>query len=622
MKSRNWVVRFGVFQVDLEARELRRHGLRIKLQEKPFQVLALLLEHRGQVVTREELREKLWPADTFVDFDHSVNTAVNKLREALGDSAENPRFIETIPRRGYRFIAPVEVVEATAGLTTTAEPVPTVAGRRARIHPVWWLVPALAILVTVGYGAWHRFGPRVQPPDRVMLAVLPLENLSGDPGQEYFSDGLTEEMITQLSRLQPERLGVIARTSAMYYKGTKKRVDEIGHELGVDFVLEGSVRREAERVRISARLIRVGDQITVWTKSYEWDIQDILALQSDIASTIAREISLTLTPQVQARLARTSLVSPQAYEFYLKGRYLWNQRTPEDLRKAIAQFQQAVREDANFAPAYAGLADCYNLLSIYLVASPQEAFPRARAAALRALELDQTLASAHAALGYTRFRFDWDWEKAEEAFRRAIELEPSYATAHHWYGEYLVAMRRFKEGLAEIEIARKLDPLSLIISADAGWFHHLAGQQELAVQHLQRTIELAPDFAPAYIYLGEIYIRKGMYPEAIAACQKGIELSRGGSKPACLAYAYARAGRRTEAMKIIEELKHRAYPSPVSIAIIYAGLGENEEALAWLERAYQERNDFLVHLQSQPLFDPLRSDARFRNLVGRIGLPQ
>ena len=573
------VVRFGVFEVDLRTGELRRSGLKIRLQDQPFQILAMLLERPGEVVTREELGQRLWPADTFVDFDRGLNTSIKRLREALGDSADNPRFIETLPRRGYRFIAAVEGASRPKLLS-----------------------------------------------GKILLIVLPFENLSGDPTQEYFSDGMTEEMITELARLNPEALGVIARTSAMQYKSTNKGIDQIGHELGVDYILEGSVRRAGNRVRISAQLIQASDQTHLWADSYDRDLEDILTLQGEVARAIAGEIRIKVTPREQTRLASPRPVNRESHEAYLKGRYYWNKFTEEGLRKGLEYFQQAIAIDPGYALAYAGLADSYTILgSGYGYLPPNEAYPRAKVAAKKALEIDDTLPEAYTSLGAAKLFYDWDWRGAEQVLKRAIELNPSYCTAYELYGFFLQAMGRLNEALREVRRALELDPLSLISNTDVGLGFLLARQYDQAIEQCQKSLEMDPNFIVAHEYLGRAYLEKSMFEESIAEFQKAITLSGGKTRfKAFLGNAYAASQRRGEALKLLHELQEfptQRYVSSYDIATIYIGLGEKERAFEWLGKAYEERSCFLLWLKVDPIFDTLRSDPRFQDLLRRMNIP-
>jgi TolB-like protein/DNA-binding winged helix-turn-helix (wHTH) protein/Flp pilus assembly protein TadD len=638
MQSRR-AIRFGVFEVDFAARELRKHGIRIKLRgEQPFQVLSILLEHPGEVITREELCKKLWPVDTFVDFEHSLATAIGKIREALGDSADNPRYIETVPRRGYRFIANLTVVSADPPkkaeavtevvtqdiLRTKDHGQVEVAGKaKSQPWPLAWKTPGFAlVLVAVILAVWivHSSG---RPPTNIRsLAVLPLENLAGDASQDYFADGMTDELITDLGQIKALR--VISRTSVMPYKRVRRSLPQIARELNVDAVLEGTVLRSGEQVRITAQLIQASADKQLWAESYEGDLHDTLALQKRVARDVAEQIRINLTPQEQAVLKNVNLVNPEAYEAYLKGRYFWNKRTADGLKKAIEYFNAAIEKDPTYAQAYSGLADSYALLGDweYGLLSPKEALPKAKAAATKALELDNTLGEAHASLGFSLDLFDWSWETAEKEFRRAIELNPGYATAHHWYAWHLSEMGRNNEAIAEMRKAENLDPLSLIINADMAEELLIAHLYDDAIQQSRKTIEMDPNFPVAHYALGQAFVQKHMYSEAIAELKIARKLS--GDSPICtsnLAYAYAVSGRRSEALEILNDLSKRSNKSSgaAEIALIYVGLGENAQAMAWLEKAYSER--FNPSILLRPCFDPLRSDLHFQELVRRIGLP-
>lgn len=492
----------------------------------------------------------------------------------------------------------------------------------------WTLVPgiaavaALAVLLA-GYWGWERLRPASLRPERVMLAVLPLENLSGNQAHEYFSDGLTEEMITQLSRLQPQQLGVIARTSSMQYKGTKKRVDEIGRELGVAYILEGSVRRDGERVRISAQLVRVSDQAHLWAENYQRDIRDTLALQSDVADAVAREIRLKLTPEEQARSGRLRRIDPEAHQAYLKGLFFWNKRTRDGLEKAIEYFEEAVERDSQYALAYVGLANSYALLPVYGDFRPHEYYPRARTAALKALEMDDTLGQAHAALGVVKREHEWDHAGAEREYKQAIELSPNDATAHQWYAEYLALMDRPQEARAGIQRALELDPLSPIVNAIAGWVLFWARQYDEAIVQLQETIAMHPDFTPAHGYLAWAYDQNGMAEEAQRHYKRVVELS-GGDPPLHLwqlealptSLKNAGAGRLAKLEQLADEGRVPAY----YMATTYASAGDKERALQWLEKCFQQRDLSLLALKVDPWMDPLRSDVRFQDLLRRVGL--
>ncbi len=630
-------LRFGVFELDLCAGELRKHGLRVRLQEQPFQVLAKLLEHPGEVVTREELQKKLWAADTFVDFDHGLNKAINKIREALGDSAESPRFVETVARRGYRFLAEVKVVDAAPrspdlatepNTTAEARGRPDVAVRLAMpkhfLPSLAWKISAfLLLLLMASLAAWKvRSWNRPSPAIR-SLAVLPFESLSSDPSQDYFADGMTDELISDLGQISALR--VISRTSVMGYKRARKPLPQIARELNVDAVVEGTVLRSGDQVRITAQLIEASADKHLWSQSYEGALQDALALQNNVARAIADQIRISLNPQEQAALKNVKVVNPEAYVSYLKGRYFWNKRTADSLKVALAYFNQAIEEDPKYAQAYSGLADTYALLGDwqYAVMTPKEALPKAKAAAIKALELDSALGEAHNSLAFCLDGFDWDFDSAGKEFRRAIELNPGYATAHHWYAWHLSLLGRYDEAIGEMRKAENLDPLSLVINADLAELLVLAHSYDESILQSRKTIEMDPNFGLAHNHLAQAYLQKHMNDEAVAELQKAAQLS--GRSPTCianLARAYVASGKRSEAEKLLSDLKKRSSPGHAlasEIAVIYLALGDTDQAMTWLKKGYEER--FNPGVLLRPGFDPLRSDPRFQDLVRRIGLP-
>jgi len=629
--------RFGVFEVDLGNGELRKHGLRVRLQAQPFQVLAMLLEHPGEIVTREELQKKLWPGDTLVDFDHGLNKAINKIRDALGDSAESPRFVETVARRGYRFLAEVNSVDRsgnrnvaelpTPATRTSTEEIGIQPGKVAtRKHVL--AKPLLVVVIAAGVVAALAFlADRVRGRPRQAihsLGVLPLESLSGDAAQDYFADGMTDELITNLGRISALR--VISRTSVMPYKGVRRPLPQIARELGVDVVVEGTVLRSGNRVRITAQLIEAPTDKHLWAESYEGDLGDTLTLQNHVASAIAEEIRITLSPQEEGVLKNARAVDPEAYVSYLKGRYFWNKRTGESLMKAIEYFKEAIAKDPTYAQAYAGLADSYDLLgnSDFAVMSPQEAYPKAKAAAIRSLELDNSLGEAHTSLAFCLGYFEWQWNAAEQEYRKAVALNPGYATAHQWYATQLSLLGRFDESIAEMRKAESLDPLSLIISTGLANVLFAARRYDESIQQSRKAIDIDPNFAIAHFELGQGLAQKGRYNEAIAELRKANNLSGGDTTCiAVLAYAYAASGRTDEAMKLLNELKskpnHR-FSYAAHEALVYASLHDKHQAMASLENASQDHFD--VWLLRSPAFDPLRSEPEFRNLMQRIGLPQ
>lgn len=574
-KKRPSLVRFANCEVDLPAGEIRKAGIRIRIQHQPFKILEALLERCGEVVTREELRSRIWPNESFGDFDQALNIAMTKLRNALGDSAEKPRFIETLPRRGYRFIAAVEQPPASASIV----------GKK-------------------------------------MLAVLPFENVGGDAGQEYFADGLTEEMIAQLGQLNPKRLGVIARTSASQYKGTRKSISEIAGELKVDYVLEGSVRREGERVRITAQLIDVADQTHLWSQSYDRAMRDILNVQRDVAIQVGRALAFELLPGPRAA---TEAADPAAHEAFLRGRFYWGLRSEEALVKAMGYFEQARSIEPRFGLAYAGIADCCGLLCWFGALTPREAGPRAASAAKKALELDGSQSEAHASMALVHYWYEWEWRKAEEEFRRAIELNPSYAPAHHWYASYLNSLGRLDEAQIELQKARDCDPLSLIISMSAADVYFFSRQYDRAIEHLRALLEQAPRFAPALFNLGRVYVEKQMYEDAIAAFERAAQFSGNREAFPALAHAYARAGRVGEAHNLLVEMEKSAngryLPAPL-LARIHVGLGERDRAIERLQQGIEERSFWMTMLKMDPVYDDIRGDARFHELLRHVGFTE
>lgn len=629
---------FGVFDLDLGTGELRKRGVRVRLQEQPFQVLAMLLEHRGEVVSREELQQKLWPANTFVDFDHGLNKAINKIRGALGDSADTPRFVETVARRGYRFVADVTVDEpvpvpdpvATAmtplAAVATAENFPITRSRsvRAPKRRTWVAVAVLAGVLAIALAAWKVSSGTATPVPIRSLAVLPLESLSGDASQDYFADGMTDELIADLGQISALR--VISRTSVMGYKHTRKPLPQIARELNVDAVVEGTVLRSGEQVRITAQLIEGATDKHLWSQSYQGALRDTLALQNTVARAVADQIRVKLSPQEQAALMSVAVVNPAAYESYLKGRYFWNKRTANGLTAALAYFNQAVDENPTYAQAYSGLADTYALLGDwqYAVMTPREALPKARAAAIKALELDATLGEAHTSLAFCLDGFDWDFNAAEQEFQKAIALKPAYATAHHWYAWHLALLHRYDQAIAEMRKALNQDPLSVIINADLAELLAMAHSYDESIRQSQKTLELDPNFALAHNHLGQAYLQMHRNEQAIAELQKAVALSGGSATcVANLARAYAAAARRSEAVALLNDLKSRSnarHSYASEVAVIYASLGDADQAMAWLEKGYEER--FNPGVLIRPGLDPVRQDPRFQNLVARLGLPR
>jgi TolB-like protein/DNA-binding winged helix-turn-helix (wHTH) protein/Flp pilus assembly protein TadD len=611
-------LRFGPFMLDASAGELRKAGTLIKLQPQPFQVLMLLSGRAGTVVTREEIQRCLWSDSTFVDFEHGINFSINQIRSALADNAEKPRYIETLPRRGYRFIASVETLQESV------EPKPSVEVAGAPLWRSASVVALLAISLVASYLAWHRIHPRAPvPPGRIMLAVLPFQNLTGDPQQEYITDGVTEEMITQLGRLQPEGLGVIARTSVMGYKHGGERMDQIGRELGVQYILEGSVRRDGNRMRITAQLIQVKDQSHLWAREYEHSLKDLFALQDDVTAGVAGEIQSRLGLEPRNRAGRNHPVAPEAYDAYLLGRYSLNGRTAAGYRDAEKYFRAAIAADPNYALGYTGLAESYLLMAAN-GSSLQAVSLQARTAANKALTIDATLGEPHAILGLIAQNLDWNWEEAEREFKLAMALDPNDATPHHWYSGNLIVRGRFEECFRELAIARQLDPLSRLLLESEGQYLYLARRYDEAIAKTDRTLEIDPNFAWAYFDRGLSYEQKGKWREALADLETARRLDDNPLNAAMLGEAYALSGDKSRARQILGELQARAKREDVSglyPAIIYAGLGEKDAAFAGLEEAFQERATYLLALRGAAFYDPLRSDPRFDELLKRMGLP-
>jgi len=641
--SQGNLVRFGAFELNLHTGELRKGGVRINLSDQPFQVLKTLLDRPGELVTRDDLRERLWSAETFVDFEHGLNAAVRRLREALGDSADVPRFIETLPRRGYRFVAPVIHPPATEEASsrpeepTKSEALPTTAvtlarpPTRARALAVIAMVLLIAGAVLWVFGYRSRTtvrGESAAASGRSMLAVLPFANLTGDADQEYIGDGMTEELIAQLGRMDPSRLGIIARTSAMQFKKTTKRANEIGADLGVGHVIEGSVRTTGDRVRIAVQLIDTRSQSQLWAEQYEGDSKDLLTLQRDVAEAIARQISarLGIVRANGTGEARRHSTVAAAYEHYLRGRYHGRQDTTDGLHKAMQDFRRAIELDPSYALAYSGLADTYALLGSYGVLPMGEAYPRGRAAARKALELDDTLGEAHNSLAAISADFYWEWADAERHFKRAVELSPNDETAHASYSSYLATMGRHEEALTFATRARDLDPVSPSALHNLGVVHYFARRYDDAITQFRETLDLDPAHGGSYVMLGRVYVAKGLADRAVGELERARALL--GPRPDVVtttAYALARAGRKHEALAALDELrrisKPRA-PAPVRVAVVHIALGETDRAFEWLEKAIEARDWQMALLNVEPIFDPLRSDQRFAALVERVGLPR
>jgi TolB-like protein/Flp pilus assembly protein TadD len=581
---------FGPFSLDTEERVLLREGKHVPLTPKAFATLLLLIEKSGHLVKKEELMKEVWP-DTFVE-ESNLAQNIFKLRKVLKEDAQ-PCYIETVPRRGYRFIAGVKqspAADARVGLQRKAAAPPT------------------------------------QSPieDKVInsIAVLPFANDSNDPTLEYLSDGVAESIINNLSRLP--WLKVMARSTTFRYRGPDVEAWEAGRKLNVGAVLTGRVYKFGRSIVVGAELVSMADGSQVWGEKYQRPASNVMAVQEEIAKKVAVTLRLKLSREEKQQLEKRDTNNTKAYLLYLKGRYCWNKRTEEGLRKSVDYFSRAIEADDRYALAYAGLADAYSMLCGYSVLSPAEAYPVAKGAALNALKFDETLAEAHTSLAHIYMLFEWDWEDAEKEYRRAIKLDPNRAASHHWFSVYLRIMGRFEEALVELEVALKLDPLSLIINAALGTHFHLARQPDRAVEQLSKTIELDANFPYAYFILGVAHGQAGRYKEAIRDLRKAVRLSENPEYLSRLGCLYALSKRRSEARSILHKLKElrmRRYVAGYDLAVLHTTLGENDRAFAWLETAFAERDETLCMLWLDPMFDSLRPDPRFADLLNRLGLP-
>ncbi len=621
---------FGEFELDRRTGELRRNGSILKLQPQPAKVLSILVGRSGEVVTRQELSQEVWGAETYVDFERGLNFAIGQIRSVLEDDAEHPHFVETVPKRGYRFIAPVQsqALDERRKAQVADKDVSASLSRKSwrKVLPALALV-ALSMLVA-GYAGYRYFRPVAQQhSQRIMLVVLPFQSMSDEPRQQYFSDGMTEELITQLGRMNPSRMGVIARASAEQYKKSPKSIEQIGKDLGVDYVIEGSARTDGTRVRITAQLIQVRDQTHLWAKEYDRELRDILVLQNDVARDAAKEVSIELSARSSLQISPHAL-NPAAYEAYLQGRYYWNQRNEEAERKALAYFQQAIAIDPDYAEAYAGIADCYAVLTIDAGLVPEETFRKATAAAQRALELDDSIAEAHASLATLKMTYERDWAGAEREYRRSLELNPNYALAHQWFAEYWMTNRNFDEALAEITTARRLDPLSLMINTEVGWVYYFTHRQDRAIEQYRHVLVLDPNFTYAKFCLGLAYEQKGVYGDALPLLGAALaEWPEDAGATAALSHAYASSGDKQHAEQLLDLLIHprdQRYIEPLFIADAYAGLNDKDRAFEWLNK-YSTRPTMYVaslKIKADPRLENLRSDPRYRELLQKMGLPR
>ena len=624
-------VQTDFLELDLHRYELRRGSNVLKLEKIPMELLILLVERRDQLVGREEIIARLWGKDIFLDTEQGINTAIRKIRLILGDDPNEPRFVQTIVGKGYRFVGPIHVVGAPPAVAPAPAPVPgtneeTQPSRR--LNALRWKLGAFAAVVMLAgaaiiafrYFDWIRWFPL--PPVH-SIAVLPLKNLSGSPGDEYFADGMTDELITNLAKISALR--VTSYTSVSKYKTTSKPLPQVAQELQVDGIVEGSVLRSGDQVRITAQLIYAPRDQHLWAEEYQRYVRDVLYLQREVARDIAEQVRVTLTPNEQKRLATAGAVDPVAYESYLWGRSFWNQRSEASLLKAIDQFNKAIEVDPGYAPAYSGLADCYTTLGYLSYLDPLDAFPRARDAATKALEIDPSLAEAHTSLAYFNLYHAWNWAEAENEFKKAIELNPNYATAHDWYSYYLMAMGRFDDAWKEVNRAHELDPLSVSISTDIGFNYYYRRSYDEAINQLRATLSVSPKFPLAHLWLGRAYQQKKMYSEAIDEFNKTDAALPGWVVTiAGMGHAYGEWGHQAEAKQVLvrlNEMARQKYVTPYGIALVYAGLGDNDQAFAWLNKAVAGRSHWLVWLNRDPRWDRIRSDPRFDDLKKRVGLP-
>jgi TolB-like protein/DNA-binding winged helix-turn-helix (wHTH) protein/Flp pilus assembly protein TadD len=635
--SKNLPLRFGVFELDLDTGELRKSGRAVRLRPQAAKLLGALASRPGQLVTREDLQEELWGQETFVDFEHGINLCIREIRAALGDDAATPRYVETLPRHGYRFIATIhdtyqsatdprldlQRAAPTAG-TTPIIPAPRRSYRRVALFGAVAAAVLIAAAVT-NPGEWRArlFGGAAGPVRAI--AVLPLQNLTGDSAQDYFADGMTEALTTDLARM--ESLQVISRTSTMQYKAAKKSLPVIARELNADAIVEGSVQRSGNRVRVTAQLVRAADDKHLWAETYERDFRDILALQDDVASAIAKQVESRLGGPQPQPLPKAQTISPEAYETYLKANYYLDQF---DLQKSIDYYNQAIKLDPNYAPAYAHMATSYFFLGFFSAIPPAQAWGKVKELGMLATEKDDQLAEGHAALASAKMHYDWDFAGAEHEFKRALELNPNNADIRHEYAHYLMAMGRMAESAAESKRAVDLDPVDDNLTDCLCWHSFAARQYDNSIQMARNLLERVPDDTWELAILGWDYEQKGMYEEAIAEFKKAVELTNKDSplfSPfylAGLAHAYAVAGRRSDAETVLQGLLERArrsYVSPFDIALIYTALGQKDTAFAWMTKAVAERSTWLVYSKWEPRLDPLRSEPRFQDLLRRIGLP-
>ena len=622
MKERSQHYRFGSFELDPNSGELRKSGLRIKLEDQPFRLLAELVAHPGEVLTREELRAGLWPEDTYVEFDRSLTRAVNKVRVALGDNAANPRFIETLPRRGYRFVAPVAPVLAVEALLPQKAP-DTPPAPLPRTRALWKVAVAIGVCaIAIGAGAALVIR-QVSPPRISAVAVLPFENVSGDSAQSYFADGMTDQLITSLSLIRSWK--IVSRTSAMHYKNTRRPLPDIARELNVQAIVEGSTSLSDGRVRLNVRLIRLPEGHAVWTRTYERDSSDILSLQAELARNIAGEIGASITPAEQKRLAEAAHpINPDVHSLYLQGRLFVNEPGRDSIERGLRALEQVVEKDPAHAPAWAAIsAGWFSLSSVFL--PPAEAMPQAKAAAQKALSLDPESDAGYAALGMIQVYYDWDWQAAEAQFRKALEINPNSSIAYRGLGFLKAATGRPDEAQEAIRHAIELDPMSLWAHFQSAMMSTSLRNYEESERQARRVLSWEPRFGIMRSVLGLNLAERGVFPEAIQELEKAVEMQGIPTTMAWLAQGYARAGRRADAERAMTDLvalANRQYVCPFEVASAFVVLGRNEEAFKWMSKAVADRADCMIWLRSEPWLEPMRSDPRYKTLVRQVGFPQ
>lgn len=635
--------KFGEFELDSGRFELRRDGQALKVERIPLELLILLAEKQGDVVSRQEIIDRLWGKDVFVDTEHGINTAIRKIRQTLRDDPDRPRFVQTVTGKGYRFVgrSPSAVLTDTLvpdSLKLDVSPPPASTTLSFPGHdskPPFWKSPVVPVVTAVLIIAavavaifFYRPGrisrPTAPGPGHVMLAVLPFENLIGDPSQEYLTDGLTEEMISQLGALSPEQLGVISRTTSMVYKHTTKDARQIGNEIGVEYILEGSVRRDGDQVRITVQLIRAHDQVHIWAQSYDRQIGGSIALQKEVAQAIAEQIEVKLSPEYAKRPVQSS-PDQAANEAYLRGRFFYNQFTAEGYRQAINYFQQAIDRNPNFAEAYSGISDCYHFLIVTDTIAPSEGVPRIVASAQRAVTLGDSLAESHNSMGGAMIQ-QYQWAAAEKELQRALALNPSYSSLHRIYAALLVTELRHKEALDQINEAMRTDPLSLPNNAEVVRTLYYARDYDGALLQAQKAMQFNPNYYRTHFWMARVYAQKHMYREAIAEDEIVLKANPDSNMALTeMAYSLAASGREAEARQILRKLEQRAASSFVpayNLAVIHLALRENSGALKWLERSYDEGDWALMVLAGEPRLDPLRNSPRFQELVRKVGLPR